>query len=182
VNFHGEKRRNQTHQSTTDPDARLYTKGSGQEAKLYFMGHVVMENRNGLAVGARLTQATGTAERDTALELLQDIPRLKRITVSGDKGYDVSSFVDALREDSATPHVARKNRYSAIDGRTTRHEAYNVSQRKRKRVEEIFGWLKTIGMIRKTRHRGLPRVDWIFTFALAAYNLVRIRNLSAAPA
>jgi transposase len=178
----GEKRRNQTHQSTTDPDARLYTKGSGQEAKLYFMGHVVMENRNGLAVGARLTQATGTAERDTALELLQDIPRLKRITVSGDKGYDVSSFVDALREDSATPHVARKNRYSAIDGRTTRHEAYNVSQRKRKRVEEIFGWLKTIGMIRKTRHRGLPRVDWIFTFALAAYNLVRIRNLSAAPA
>jgi IS5 family transposase len=146
------------------------------------MGHVVMENRNGLAMGARLTQATGTAERDTALELLQDIPRLKRITVSGDKGYDVSSFVDALREDSATPHVARKNRYSAIDGRTTRHEAYNVSQRKRKRVEEILGWLKTIGMIRKARHRGLPRVDWIFTLALAAYNLVRIRNLSAAPA
>jgi len=146
------------------------------------MGHVVMENRNGLAVGARLTQATGTAERDTALALLQDIPRLKRITVSGDKGYDVGSFVDALREDGATPHVARKNRYSAIDGRTTRYEAYNVSQRKRKRVEEIFGWLKTIGMIRKTRHRGLPRVDWIFTFALAAYNLVRIRNLSVAPA
>jgi transposase len=182
VNFHGEKRRNETHQSTTDPDARLYTKGNGQEAKLYFMGHVVMENRNGLAVGARLTQATGTAERDTALELLEDIPRLRRITVSGDKGYDVRSFVDALREDGATPHVARKNRYSAIDGRTTRHEAYNVSQKRRKRVEEIFGWLKTIGMIRKTRHRGLLRVDWIFTFALAAYNLVRIRNLVLAAA
>ena len=181
VNFHGEKRSSDTHQSTTDPDARLYTKGSGQEAKLYFMGHVVMENRNGLAVGARLTQATGRAERDTALDLLENIPRRKRITVSGDKGYDVRSFVEALREDNATPHVARKIRYSAIDSRTTRHESYSVSQRKRKRVEEIFGWLKTVGMVRKTRHRGLPRVDWIFTFALAAYNLVRIRNLTAAP-
>lgn len=182
VNFHGEKRSSDTHQSTTDPDARLYTKGSGQEAKLYFMGHVVMENRNGLAVGARLTQATGRAERETALDLLENIPRRKRITVSGDKGYDVRSFVEALREDNATPHVARKIRYSAIDSRTTRHESYSVSQRKRKRVEEIFGWLKTVGMVRKTRHRGLPRVDWIFTFALAAYNLVRIRNLTAAPA
>jgi transposase len=177
VNFHGEKRRSDTHQSTTDPDARLYTKGSGQEAKLYFMGHVVMENRNGLAVGARLSQATGRAERETALALLKDILRRKRITVGGDKGYDVPCFVEALRENDATPHVARKVRYSAIDSRTTRHESYNVSQRKRKRVEEIFGWLKTVGMIRKTRHRGLPRVDWIFTFALAAYNLVRIRNL-----
>jgi transposase len=182
VNFHGETRRNDTHQSTTDPDARLYTKGSGQEAKLYFMGHVVMENRNGLAVGARLSQATGRAERETALDLLEDIPRRKRITVSGDKGYDVRSFVDAAREGGATPHVAQKIRYSAIDSRTTRHESYSVSQRKRKRVEEIFGWLKTIGMIRKTRHRGLPRVDWIFTFALAAYNLVRIRNLVLAAA
>jgi transposase len=177
VNFHGEKRKNDTHQSTTDPDARLYTKGNGQEAKLYFMGHVVMENRNGLAVGARLSQATGRAERETASELLEEIPRRKRITVGADKGYDVPSFVEALRENDATPHVARKIRYSAIDSRTTRHDSYSVSQRKRKRVEEIFGWLKTVGMIRKTRHRGLPRVDWIFTFALAAYNLVRIRNL-----
>ncbi len=178
LNFHGEKRRNDTHQSTTDPDARLYTKGSGQEAKLYFMGHVVMENRNGLAVGARLTRATGTAERETALNLLEDVPRRRRITVGGDKGYDVRTFVDALREDDATPHVARKVSRGAIDSRTTCHESYNVSQRKRKRVEEIFGWLKTIGMIRKTRHRGLPRVDWVFTFAIAAYNLVRIRNLA----
>jgi transposase len=177
VNFHGEKRSSDTHQSTTDPDARLYTKGSGQEAKLYFMGHVVMENRNGLAVGARLSQATGRAERETALDLLEDIPRRKRITVGADKGYDVASFVEALRDSDVTPHVARKVRYSAIDSRTTRHEGYSVSQRERKRVEEIFGWLKTVGMIRKTRHRGLPRVDWVFTFALAAYNLVRIRNL-----
>ena len=182
VNFHGEKRSSDTHQSTTDPDARLYTKGSGQEAKLYFMGHVVMENRNGLAVGARLSQATGRAERETALKLLDDIPRRKQITVGGDKGYDVPSFVEALRENDATPHVARKIRYSGIDSRTTRHESYSVSQRKRKRVEEIFGWLKTVGMIRKTRHRGLARVDWIFTFALAAYNLVRIRNLVLAAA
>jgi transposase len=182
VDFHGEKRRNDTHRSTSDPDSRLYTKGSGQEAKLYFMGHVVMENRNGLAVGARLSQATGRAERDTALELLENIPRRKRITVAGDKGYDVSSFVEALRADDATPHVAQKVRYSAIDSRTTRHESYSASQRKRKRIEEIFGWLKTIGMIRKTRHRGLPRVDWIFTFALAAYNLVRMRNLVLAAA
>ena len=182
VNFHGEKRSSDTHQSTTDPDARLYTKGSGQEAKLYFMGHVVMENRNGLAVGARLSQATGRAERETALDLLEEIPRQKRITVGADKGYDVASFVEALRENNVTPHVARKVRYSAIDSRTTRHQTYSVSQRKRKRVEEIFGWLKTVGMIRKTRHRGLPRVDWIFTFALAAYNLVRIRNLELANA
>jgi len=182
VNFHGEKRSSDTHQSTTDPDARLYTKGSGQEAKLYFMGHVGMENRNGLAVGARLSQATGRAERETALELLEEIPRRKQITVGADKGYDVASFVDALLGNDVTPHVARKVRYSAIDSRTTRHESYNVSQRKRKRVEEIFGWLKTVGMIRKTRHRGLPRVDWIFTFALAAYNLVRIRNLVQAAA
>jgi transposase len=182
VNFHGEKRSNDTHQSTTDPDARLYTKGSGQEAKLYFTGHVVMEHRNGLAVGGRLTQATGTAERETALALLGDIPRRKRITVSGDKGYDVRAFVEGLREDDAIPHVAQKARYSAIDGRTTHHETYNVSQRTRKRVEEIFGWLKTIGMMRKTKHRGLARVDWVFTFALAAYNLVRIRNLTLAAA
>jgi len=182
VNFHGEKRSNDTHQSTTDPDARLATKGNGQEAKLFFMGHVVMENRNGLAVGARLTHATGRAERGAALELLGEIPRRRRITLGADKGYDVAGFVDELRQHEVTPHVAKKIRYSAIDGRTSRHPTYEVSQRMRKRVEEIFGWLKTVGMSRKVRHRGLPRVGWNFTFALAAYNLVRIRNLSARPA
>jgi transposase len=182
VNFHGEKRSNDTHQSTTDPDARLATKGSGQEAKLFFMGHVVMENRNGLAVGARLTHATGRAEREAALEILGDIPRRRRITLGADKGYDVPAFVKELRQDDVTPHVASKIRYSALDGRTTRHTTYQVSQRLRKRVEEIFGWLKTVGMTRKVRHRGLSRAGWTFTFALAAYNLVRIRNLSAVPA
>lgn len=182
VNFHGQKRSNQTHQSTTDPDSRLATKGSGQEAKLYFTGHVVMENRNGLAVGTCVTTSTGTAEREAALELLENIPRRNRITLGADKGYDVPAFVDALREDDVTPHIAAKVRYSALDGRTTGHAGYQVSQRKRKRVEEIFGWLKTVGMVRKVRHRGLPRVDWVFTFALAAYNLVRIRNLTTVPA
>jgi hypothetical protein len=182
VNFHGETRSNDTHVSTTDPDARLARKGKSQEAKLFFMGHVVMENRNGLAVGARLTHATGTAEREAALALLRDIPRRRRITLGADKGYDVANFVEELRQDDITPHVAQKARYSAIDGRTTRHATYEISQRMRKRVEEVFGWLKTVGMTRKVRHRGLPRVDWVFTFALAAYNLVRIRNLMAAAA
>ena len=182
VNFHGEKRRNDTHQSTTDPDSMLYTKARGKEAKLYFTGHVVMENRNGLAVGVQLTQATGTAEREAALAILQNIPRRTRITVGGDKGYDVRSFVEGLREQGATPHVAQRVKYSAVNGRTTRHEGYEISQRKRKRVEEIFGWMKTVGMMRKTRHRGLPRVGWAFTFALAAYNLVRMRNLTLATA
>jgi transposase len=182
VNFHGQKRGNETHQSTTDPDARLATKGSGQEAKLNFMGHVIMENRNGLAVGALLTHATGRAEREAALEMLGDIPRRRRITLGADKGYDVPAFVEELRQREVTPHIAQKIRYSALDGRTTRHLTYQVSQRMRKRVEEIFGWLKTVGMTRKVRHRGLPRVDWNFTFALAAYNLVRMRNLCAVQA
>jgi len=181
VNFHGEKRSNDTHQSTTDPDARLATKG-GQAAKLFFTGHVVMENRNGLAVGARLTHATGKAEREAAIEILGDIPRRRRITLGADKGYDVPAFVKELRQHDVTPHVARKIRYSGLDGRTTRHATYRLSQRMRMRVEEIFGWLKTVGMIRKLRHRGLPRAGWSFTFALAAYNLVRIRNLTAATA
>jgi IS5 family transposase len=156
VNFHGEKRSNDTHQSTTDPDARLMTKG-GQEAKLYFMGHVVMENRHGLAVGARLTHATGRAEREAAIELLGGIPRRRRISLGADKGYDVPAFVEQLRQHDMTPHVARKVRDSAIDGRTSRHLTYQVSQHLRKRVEEIFGWLKTVGMTRKVRHRGLPK-------------------------
>lgn len=182
VNFHGEKRSNATHRSTTDPDARLATKGNGQEAKLYFMGHVMMENRHGLAVGAQVTHATGKAEREAAHALLGEIPRRGRISLGADKGYDQPRFVQQLRERGVTPHVAQKIRYSGIDSRTTRHATYQLSQRMRKRVEEIFGWLKTVGMTRKVRHRGLPRVDWVFTFALAAYNLVRIRNLTAVPA
>jgi transposase len=182
VNFHGQKRKNDTHQSTTDPESRLYTKGSGQEAKLNFMGHVVMENRNGLAVGSCVTTATGKAEREAALELVEQIPRHMRITLGGDKGYDVPAFVESLRKKSVTPHIAQKIRYSALDDRTTRHPGYEISQRKRKRVEEIFGWLKTVGMMRKTRHHGLLRVGWVFTFALAAYNLVRIRNLTTVTA
>jgi transposase len=180
VNFHGEKRGNKTHRSTTDPDSRLATKSHGQEAKLYFTGHVVMENRNGLAVGTCVTTSTGTAEREAALQLIENIPRCNRITLGADKGYDVPSFVKALRQGKVTPHIAAKVSCGGLDARTTRHATYQVSQRKRKRVEEIFGWLKTVGMVRKVRHRGLPRVDWVFTFALAAYNLVRIRNLTFA--
>ena len=180
VNFHGEKRGNKTHQSTTDADARLMRKGKGKEAKLSFMGHVVMENRNGLAVGGGVTQATGNAECGAALRLLQDIPRAMRITVGADKGYDQRGFVDGLRGQGATPHVARKVRCGAVDGRVTRHGSYAVSQQKRKRIEEIFGWMKTVGMMRKARHRGTELVDWMFTFSLAAYNLIRMRNLAEA--
>jgi transposase len=182
VNFHGEKRRNDTHQSTTDPDARLLKKSDGKEAKLCFAGHVVMENRNGLAVNGCVTQSVGTTEHAVAARLLEDVPRSAgRITVGGDKGYDVAAFVTALRGQKATAHVAQKL-HSNIDWHVTRHHGYAVSQRKRKRVEEIFGWLKTVGLMRKTRHRGTSRVDWMFTFALAAYNLIRIRNLTWAPA
>jgi IS5 family transposase len=141
-----------------------------------------MENRNGLAVGSCVTQATGKAEREAALGLIEEIPRRTRITLGADKGYDVADFVERLRDCGVTPHIAQKVRYSAIDGRTTQHPGYAVSHWKRKRVEAIFGWLKTVGMMRKTRHRGLFRVGWIFTFALAAYNLVRIRNLTAVAA
>jgi len=183
VNFHGQQRRNDTHQSTTDPESRMFRKSNGKEAKLCFAGHVVMENRNGLVVNGCITQSVGTTESAVAAQLLQDVPRRAgRITVGGDKGYDQRAFVSALREQGATPHVARKTLYSAIDDRVTRHATYAVSQRKRKRVEEIFGWLKTVGLMRKTRHRGTIRVDWMFTFALAAYNLVRMRNLTWAPA
>jgi len=176
VNFHGEKRRNDTHESTTDPESRLYTKSSGQAAKLSYMGHVLMENRTGLVVDARLTQATGTAERDTALEMLEDLGGVQLVTVGADKGYDTEGFVESCRDLGATPHVAQKQR-SAVDGRTTRHEGYAISQRVRKRVEEAFGWMKTIGLMRKTRHRGRRRVGWTFVFTAAAYNLVRIRNI-----
>ena len=179
VDFHGERRTNDTHASTTDPDAKLARKGKGKEAKLSYTGHVLMENRNGLAVNVAVLHATGTAERDAALEMVVDIPNLGRVTLGGDKNYDTADLVEALRELNITPHVAQNdtNRRSAIDARTTRHPGYAISQQKRKRVEEIFGWLKTVGGLGKLRHRGVERVEWIFTFAVAAYNLVRLRNL-----
>jgi transposase len=182
VDFHGEKRGNPTHQSTSDPEALLYKKSRGAESKLSYLGHVLMENRNGLVVDTRLTQATGTAERDAALEMAARIPGgTRRVTLGGDKNYDTRDFVAKLREAAVTPHVAQnqhQRRSSAIDQRTTQHPGYEISQRKRKRVEEIFGWIKTIGGLRKTKHRGRARVGWMFTFAAAAYNLVRMRNLA----
>jgi IS5 family transposase len=182
VNFHGEKRSNETHASTTDPDARMAKKGQGKEAKLSYAGHVLMENRNGLIVKTRLTKATGTAECVAALEMAEEVSGEQRVTLGGDKGYDQKNLVEALRKKKVTPHVARNEKRrggSAIDGRTARHAGYEVSQRMRKRVEEIFGWMKTIGMLRKLRHRGEARVEWMFTLTAAAYNLVRARNLLA---
>jgi transposase len=180
VNFHGEKRSNETHASTTDPDALLARKGSGKEAKLSYSGHVLMENRNGLVVDVELLQANGTAERDAAMMMIEAIPGDHRVTVAADKAYDTKEFVAETRNMNATPHVAQNNkgRKSAIDGRTTRHAGYAISQQRRKRVEEIFGWIKTVGGMRKLRHRGLHLVGWMFTLTAAAYNLVRIRNLS----
>jgi transposase len=182
--FHGEKRSNATHASTTDPDARLIRKGSGQPAKLAYMGHVLMENRNGLAVDVRLTHATGTAEREAALAMIADRPGAHRKTLAADKAYDAAGFVAALREVAVTPHVAQNTagRRSAIDGRTTRHPGYAISQRIRKRAEEIFGWSKSSAGLRKTRHRGLDRVGWLFTLTVAAYNLVRLPKLLPSPA
>lgn len=182
VDFKGEKRSNTTHQSTTDLDARLYKKGKGRESKLCYLGHVTMENRNGLAVNACVTRATGTAEREAALEMIDELPGEHRITVGADKAYDTKAFVRESRHRNVTPHVAQndKNRASNLDQRTIRHPGYLISQKKRKRVEEIFGWLKTVGMLRKTRHRGLDRVGWMFTFGVAAYNLVRMRNMMEA--
>ncbi len=180
VNFHGEKRRNDTHESKTDPDARLARKSGGHESKLAYCGNVMIENRNGLVVDTELVQCSGNAERDAALLMAECIPGADRATVAADKGYDTRDFVATLREMNVTPHVAQNEKRpggSAIDGRTTRHAGYKVSQRKRKRIEEVFGWLKTVGMLRKTRHRGLHKVRWVFTFAATAYNLVRMRNL-----
>jgi transposase len=177
VDFHGQQRTNDTHESTTDPDARLYRKGKGKEARLSYMGHVLMENRNGLAVDGQLTHASGTAEPDAALAMLGSLPGEQRITVGADKFYDQHAFVHGARGCGATPHVAARDRGSAIDGRTTRHAGYEVSQRIRKRIEEIFGWLKTVGTLSRIKLRGQPKVESLFTFALAAYNLVRIRNL-----
>ncbi|MGB5325162.1 MAG: IS5 family transposase [Pseudomonadales bacterium] len=181
VRFHGERRSNQTHASTTDPDARLAGR-RGKESKLAYQGHVLTENRNGLVVQARLTQATGFAERDAALEMVAAIPGRHRATLAADRGYDTRGFVASVRSFGVTPHVAQNttNRRSAIDGRTTRHASYAASQRVRKRVEEVFGWMKTVGLMRKTRHRGVERVRWTFVFTAAAYNLVRLRNLEMA--
>lgn len=182
VDFHQEKRSNQTHQSTTDPEARLARKGKGKEAKLSYAGHVLLENRNGLVVNVRLTEATGTAEREAAAEMVEDIPGQKQVTLGADKNYDTQEMVKQLRERKVRPHVAQNNqgRRSAIDGRTTRQAGYQISQRARKKVEESFGWMKTVGLLRKLRHRGRELVSWIFTFTAAAYNLVRIRNLATA--
>jgi transposase len=187
VDFRGQKRTNDTHASTTDPDARLYKKAKGQEAKLAFLGHVLMENRHGLVVETRLTKATGTAEREASVEMVKAKRQQKRgrLTLGGDKNYDVAEHVATLRKLQVTPHVAQNTERrggSAIDQRTTRHAGYAVSQTKRKRVEEIFGWFKTVALMRKTHFRGLERVGWIFTWAAAAYNLVRMRNLLGATA
>jgi IS5 family transposase len=184
INWHQQKRSNQTHASRTDPEARLYKKSQGSEAKLAYLGHVITENRNGLVVDVRLTQASGTAERDAATEMLSYKPAQKRITVGADRGYDTKGFVAAMRELFVTPHVAQNTsgRSSAVDERTTRHGGYAISQRKRKRVEEVFGWLKTVALQRKTKFRGTERVGWMFTLAATAYNLVRMRNLQMATA
>jgi len=182
VNFHGESRSNDTHQSTTDPEARLYKKSKGSEAKLSYLGHGLMENRNGLLVRTCVTRADGTAERDAALAMAKKVAGRKRLTLGGDKNYDTRDFVRALRRLRVTPHVTQNttNRSSAIDARTTRHAGYAVSQQKRKRVEQSFGWMKMIGMLRKVKLRGREKVGWLFTFVGAAYNLVRLRRLQAA--
>jgi transposase len=184
VDFHGRRRGNATHRSTTDPEARLARKGSGKEAKLCYAGHTLTENRNGLIVECELTEATGTAEREAGLRIVarQRGRRRGRMSVGADKGYDTAGFVAGVRELGATPHVAAKDRFSAIDGRTTRHQSYAVSQRRRKLVEEPYGWMKTVGGLRKLRHRGKAKVAALFTFTCAAYNLVRLRTLLAEPA
>jgi transposase len=183
VNFRGQERLNKTHESKTDPDALLARKGAGKEAKLSYSGNLLVENRNGLIVSSVVWEATGTAERDAAMAMLQDVPGSERVTVGGDKGFDTAEFVRECRNMRVTPHVAQnlaRRGGSSIDGRTTEHASYRISQKKRKRIEECFGWLKTIALLRKVRHRGTLKVDWMFTFACAAYNLVRMRNLMAA--
>jgi len=175
VDFHGE-----THQSTTDPDARLARKSGGHESKLAYSGNVLIENRNGLVVDTALLQCSGMAERHAAMIMAERVDGVERITLAADKGYDTKDFVKEMRGMNVTPHVSQNTKRqggSAIDGRTTRHDGYQVSQRKRKRIEEVFGWVKTVGMLRKTRHRGLETVAWVFTFTVTAYNLVRMRNL-----
>ena len=181
--FRGQKRRNDTHQSTTDPEAKLYRKSNGQESKLAFLGHAMMDNRHGLVVDTRLTEANGRAEREAALAMAAHLPGGdKRITLGADKGYDTLDFVQGLRQHFVTPHVAQNTsgRSSRIDERTTRHDGYVLSQKKRKLVEQVFGWIKTTAGLRQTKHRGRERVGWMFTFATAAYNTVRMRNIMEA--
>jgi transposase len=184
VDFRGQRRTNDTHQSRTDPDARLYKKARGREAHLGYLGHVLMEHRSGLIVNATVTPADGHGERDAALVMIEAIPGRHRLTVAADKAYDTRDFVANLREMMVTPHIAQQTigRRSAIDARTTRHAGYAISQRKRKLVEQGFGWMKTIGGLRKLRHRGGTLVTWIFTFTAAAYNIVRLRRLLPAMA
>lgn len=185
VDFHGQKRSNETHESKTDPDAKLARKAKGREAKLSYSGNLQVENRSGLIVNAEVLEANGRAERDAALVMLEQVPGDERITVGGDKGFDTAEFVAECRHMNVTPHVAQNTGRpggSAIDARTTRHDNYAVSQKKRKRIEECFGWLKDIALLRKLKHRGLFKVGWIFTFAAAAYNLVRMRKLIPIPA
>ena len=181
VDFHHEKRSNETHQSTTDPDARLYKKSKGSEAKMSYLGHALMENRHGLLVDTMVTLADGTAERDAAVLMASQIAGVKQVTLGGDKNYDTQELVRDLREMKVTPHVAQNNtnRRSAIDGRTTQHAGYAISQKKRKRIEESFGWMKTIGMLKKVKLRGLEKVSWLFTFVAAVYNLYRLQRLQA---
>jgi transposase len=184
VDFHGEKRSNQTHESTSDGDALLARKGCGKEAKLSYNGNLLTENRNGLIVNTEVFPANGMAERAAAMAMMEQIPGDHQVTVGADKGYDTRDFVAECRHLHVTPHVAQNTKRSggsAIDARTTRHSGYGVSQKKRKRIEECFGWLKTIALMRKVRHRGIEKVGWVFTFAAAAYNLVRMRNLLASP-
>ena len=184
VDFHGHRRRNETHRSTTDPDARLYRKGAGREARLGYLGHVLMEHRSGLIVRTHVTPADGYGERDAALVMVEQLPGRHRVTLAADTGYDTRDLVAGLRALRATPHVAQHTtkRRSAIDARTTRHPGYAVSQQKRKLVEQGFGWMKTVGGLRKLRHRGGALVAWIFTFTAAAYNIVRMRRLLEATA
>lgn len=181
--FRGQRRSNATHQSTTDPEARLYKKGKGQEAKLCYLGHVLMENKHSLVRHSRLTPATGKAEREAAVEMVALIPGRHRLSLGADKAFDTQDFVTEIRELNVIPHVAQNTsgRRSAIDGRTTRHPGYLVSQKKRQGIEKIFGWLKTVGLMRKARHRGVQRLSWMFILATAAYNLIRIRNLITCP-
>ena len=183
VDFRGEKRSNDTHESTTDPDAMLYRKGPGMEAKLCFIGHGLMENRSGLIVDTRLTRVSGHAERLAALDMIEPLAdRPHAITLGADRGYDAADFVEELRTLNVRPHVAQNTnrRRSAIDRRTTRHPGYAASIRIRKRIEEAFGWIKTVAGMRKTKLRGLDKVDWAFAFTAAAYNLVRLPKLLAA--
>jgi len=189
-NFHKEKRSNDSHASTTDPDARLYRKADGRDSRLCFMGHVLMENRNGLAVDATLTRATGTAEREAALALLDRRITDRRITLGADKAYDVTAFVQELRSRQVTPHITVDGRISklgvvrktAVDGRTTRHPGYQISQVCRKRIEEVFGWIKAQAGFAKIKVRGCAKAEAVFTFAVVAYNLIRIPKLLAKPA